>query len=174
MPDVYLGIGSNLGDRQANIERAVLLLKEDKDMDWVGMSSVIETAPEGDEAQPKFLNAAAHIRTELLPPDLLSRLKGIERRLGRQRSTSGSPRPMDLDILFYDDVVIVEGKTLSIPHPRLDSRPFVLKPLFEIAPDFMHPRLKKTVRELLSALTDDPTTSFGDDDLQSSSQRAQI
>jgi 2-amino-4-hydroxy-6-hydroxymethyldihydropteridine diphosphokinase len=83
-----------------------------------------------------------------MPLELLSQLKMIERRLGRMKAEPNAPRPMDLDILFYDDVVIVEGKKLSIPHPRLPARLFVLKGLFEIAPDFIHPRLQKSVREL--------------------------
>ena len=149
MSDVYVAIGSNVGDKQANIDRAIRLLKEDQDIEFVALSSLMESEPEGGLKQENFLNGAIHLRTELSPLDLLSRLKTVERRLGRQKAPANSPRPMDLDILFYDDVVIVEGKTLSIPHPRLEKRLFVLKPLFEIAPDFQHPRLKKTVRELL-------------------------
>ena len=159
MANVYLGIGSNVGDKQANIDKAVRLLKEDKDIDWVGMSSILETEPEGGVPQPRFLNAVIQVKTELLPPDLLSRLKGIERRLGRQKGEANAPRTMDLDILFYDDVVIIEGKTLSIPHPRLEKRVFVLKPLSELAPELVHPRLKKTVRTLLEELVHEPRPS---------------
>ena len=166
MADVYLGIGSNMGDRQANIHRAIQYLQEHEDIQVVAVSSMIETDPE--EAclpdrqglpQEKFLNGALHIKTDLLPLDLLSQLKMIERRLGRQKSAPNSPRPMDLDILFYDDVVIRGGKTLSIPHPRLDKRAFVLRPLLEIAPALSHPRSQKTVRELLDSLTDEPRPS---------------
>ena len=153
MAEVYLGIGSNMGDRQANIDRALSLLKENKDIEVVVVSSLMESEPEGGVLQDKFLNGAIHVRTELLPPELLSRVKTVERRRGRQKGPANAPIPMDLDILFYDDVVIVDGKTLSIPHPRLEKRHFVLKPLSEIAPDFLHPRLKKTVRELLEELT---------------------
>ena len=128
--------------------RAIELLKEHEAIEVLRVSEWMESEPENGLPQPKFLNGAIQIKTELLPLDLLSQLKMIERRLGRTKGQPNAPRPMDLDILFYDDVVIVEGKTLSIPHPRLETRPFVLKPLFEIAPDFVHPRLQKSVREL--------------------------
>ncbi len=148
MAIVYLGIGCNLGDRQANMARAIGLLNEHPDIDVLRVSEIMESDPEGGLPQPKFLNGAIQIKTELLPLALLSQLKMIERRLGRSKTTPNAPRPMDLDILFYEDVVIVEGKTLSIPHPRLTTRGFVLKGLSEIAPDFVHPRLQKSVREL--------------------------
>ena len=149
MAIVYIGIGSNVGDREANIQRALSILKEHEDIDVLAVSERIETEPEGGPPQENFLNAAAQLKTDLLPLDLLSQLKIIERRLGRAKSdVPNSPRTMDLDILFYDDVVIVDGKNLHIPHPRLASRLFVLQPLVEIAPDFIHPRLGKTVREL--------------------------
>lgn len=153
MAIVFLGIGSNLGDRQANIDKAIALLKENQDVGILTVSSFIETEPEGGPPQGNFLNGALKIKTDLLPLELLSQLKMIERRLGRAKGEPNSPRPIDLDILFYDDVVIVEGKSLTIPHPRLTQRTFVLKPLMEVAPDFVHPRLKKTVKELYEATT---------------------
>jgi 2-amino-4-hydroxy-6-hydroxymethyldihydropteridine diphosphokinase len=158
MANVYVGVGSNLGDRQANIDRAIQLLKENEDVEVVAVSSLIESAPEGGQGGD-YLNGAIHLKTELLPPDLLSQLKTVERRLGRQKAAPNAPRPLDLDILFYDDVVIVDGKTLSIPHPRMEKRVFVLKPLCEIAPELVHPRSGKTVRALLDELAHDPTTS---------------
>ena len=159
MTDVYLAIGSNMGDRQNNIARAMQFLNEHEEIEVVAASALMESDPEDGAGQEKFLNGAVHVRTELAPLELLSQLKMIERRLGRQKGPANSPRPMDLDILFYDDVVIVEGKTLSVPHPRLEKRLFVLKPLSEIAPDFVHPRLKKTVRELLDQLTHESYSS---------------
>ncbi len=153
MAIVYLGIGSNIGDRQANIDKALGLLKEHPEIDFLAMSSVIETEPVGGPAQESFLNAAIKIKTDLMPLDLLTQLKIIERRLGRPKvHETDSPRPMDLDILFYDDVVIVDGKNLCIPHAKIAQRSFVLKPLSEIAPDLVHPRLQKSVRELLDAV----------------------
>lgn len=152
MAIAYLGIGSNLGDRQANFEKALAFLKEHEDIQILAASQVIETDPEGGAEQPKFLNGALKIKTDLLPLDLLTQLKMIERRLGRSKHELNTPRTIDLDILFYDDVVILEGKSLTLPHPRIANRSFVLKPLLELAPDLVHPRLKKTVRELYEAL----------------------
>ena len=159
MAKAYLGIGGNLGDRQANISRAIQLLTEHKDIDVLRVSSLMESRPEGGLNQPDYLNGAIEVQTELSPIELLTQLKTVERRLGRVKGAPNAPRPMDLDILFYDDVVIVEGKTLSIPHPRLASREFVLKPLFELAPELVHPRLQKSVRQLCDDLTHEPRPS---------------
>ncbi len=160
MAVVYLGIGSNLGDRNANIDKALALLEEKGDIKIEAVSDLIETAPQEGACPPdwqgpppgNFLNAAARLETDLLPLELLSRLKAVERRLGRVKSEPSAPRPIDLDILFYDDVVIVDGKNLCIPHPRLIEREFVLKPLTEIAPSLVHPRLKKEVAVLYQEL----------------------
>lgn len=154
MAIAYLGIGANLGDRQANLERAIELLKEEEEIRVEAVSSFVETDFQGEgPEQPRFLNGAVKIKTELMPLDLLSRLKAVERRLGRMKTHGHhQPRPMDIDILFYDDVVIVDGKTLGVPHPRLHERSFVLDPLSEIAPDLVHPRLGKSVRELRDEL----------------------
>jgi len=152
MATVFLGVGSNLGEREANIQKGIALLREHEDIEVISVSGLVETEPEGGLAQGKYLNGALQLKTDLLPLDLLTQLKMIERRLGRAKGEPNAPRPLDLDILFYDDVVIVDGKNLTIPHPRLASRSFVLKPLSEIAPDFVHPRLKKTVRDLLGQL----------------------
>ena len=154
MATAYLGIGSNQGDRQANIERALALLKEIEEIKVLKISKIIESEFEGaGPEQGKFLNGAAQIQTGLLPLDLLSRLKMVERRLGRVKTgTRNAPRPMDLDILLYDDVVIVDGRTLCVPHPRLHERRFVLEPLAEIAPELVHPRLGKTIQALYQDL----------------------
>ena len=155
MAIVFLGVGSNLGDRQQNIQRALSLLKENAEIEVLAVSEFIETDPEGGPSQGKFLNGALKVETDLLPLELLSQLKMIERRLGRVKSPANSPRPMDLDILFYDDVVIVDGRSLQIPHPRLTERSFVLNPLLQIAPDLVHPRLNKTIRQLRDELSDE-------------------
>lgn len=159
MANVFLGIGSNLGDRQTNIDRAIAFLKEHEDIRVLAISKIIETEPVGGPPQDAYLNGAIQIVTDLLPLELLSCLKMIERRLGRPSAGRAGikkeihgPRTMDLDILFYNDVVIVEGKSIQIPHPRLHERTFVLEPLLEIAPNFVHPRFKKSVKELLDEL----------------------
>lgn len=154
MSIVYLGIGSNMGDREAHIQKAVALLRENENVQVLAASGLVETEPEGGPPQGKFLNGALKIKTDLMPVDLLAALKNIERRCGRTKAAPNAPRTMDLDILFYDDVVIVEGKTLSVPHSKLHERLFVLKPLSEIAPDLVHPRFQKTVRELLENLAE--------------------
>ena len=149
----FLGIGSNKGDRAANLEKALGLLRENKEIEILAVSDFVETDPVGNIHQGKFLNGALKIKTGLLPLELLSQLKMIERRLGRPAAPEpNSPRPMDLDILFYDDVVIVEGKSLTIPHPRLAEREFVLKPLLQIAPDLVHPKLQQSIQELYDRL----------------------
>lgn len=160
MAIVYLGIGSNLGDRNANIDKALTFLKEHEDIKVVAVSTLIETEPVGGPEQGKFLNGAIKIDTDLLPLDLLTQLKMIERRLGRVKTdVLNAPRTMDLDILFYDDVVIIQGKSMAIPHPAIAERLFVLKPLSEIAPGLMHPRLNKTVKELCDALESHESSS---------------
>ena len=155
MAIVYVGIGSNLGDRQNNIDRAMAFLREEEEIDILSVSKIIETDFQGEgPAQERFLNGVLKIKTDLLPLDLLSRLKMVERRLGRVKSQGVNlPRTMDLDILFYNDVVIVDGKNLNIPHPRLHERLFVLEPLTEIAPELKHPRTGKTIEELYRELS---------------------
>lgn len=188
MSVAYIGIGSNLGDRQKNIELALEKLKARKGIELREFSSIIETEPVGDADQPKFFNAACKLETSLYPDELLNCLKSIEREIGRKEDSSvprisrqeqlkmfqegsldldaqlgptpeerqerleeskrSGPRTIDLDILFYDDVMM-KGNSLIIPHPRLHNREFVLRPLAEIAPDFIHPALKKSVNDLL-------------------------
>lgn len=146
MATVYLGIGSNVGERERNCERALALLRK-KGLAITRTSSMIETEPWGVEDQPRFINMAAEARTELGPQALLSLLKEVEAEMGRVPSGRWGPRVMDLDILFYDDLVL-EEPGLVIPHPRLHERDFVLRPLREIAPGLIHPVLKKRIREL--------------------------
>ena len=147
---VYLGLGSNMGDRQQNLDRALELLSQRLRMK--NFSSIYETDPLGDSDQPRFLNMVCQAHTRLAPKDLLALTKGIESKLGRT-GKSGAPRPIDIDILFYGQEAI-DTHELVIPHPRLTERAFVLVPLNEIAPDLVHPANEKEVKELLKAITE--------------------
>lgn len=150
MSTVYIGIGSNLGDREGNCLRAVKLLSEDG-LIVRKQSSLYETEPWGLKDQPEFINMAIEAETGLEPLKLLELLKNIEKQMGRDESVRWGPRVIDLDILFYNDMVI-DTPEFRIPHPLMHERDFVLKPLAEIAPEKEHPVVKKTVREMLSGL----------------------
>jgi 2-amino-4-hydroxy-6-hydroxymethyldihydropteridine diphosphokinase len=146
----YLSMGSNLGDRAGNLREATRRLGALGIVSEV--SSLFETEPvEVTSAQPWYLNCALALETSLSPQQLLDGVLDIERSMGRVRTGPRQPRIVDLDILFYGDEVI-HAPGLAIPHPSMQQRRFVLEPLAEIAPDFQHPVLKKSVRELLSLL----------------------
>ena len=142
---VYLSLGSNVGDRRANLRAAIERLGRFGRV--VALSSLYETEPVEFTAQAWFLNCAAVLETEKPPRQLLKALLDVERRMGRRRIEKKGPRNIDIDILLFADS-IVETKGLTIPHPALHRRRFVLEPLAEIAPDARHPVFKKTVREL--------------------------
>ena len=142
---VYLALGSNLGDRLANLKQAIDALTPQ--MEVKAKSSVYETPPWGFEDQPKFLNQVVKAKTYLDPQPLLKHLKRLEVALGRQASFPNGPRLIDMDILFYDDLIL-NTSSLIIPHPRLHERGFVLLPLMELNPDLVHPLSKKSVREM--------------------------
>lgn len=129
----YLGLGSNLGDKAANLRSAVQLLAEDACCTVVRMSSLYSTRPVGVEDQPDFLNAVVEIRTSLEPHKLLAKCQEVERKIGRKRTMRWGPRVIDLDILIYEEVAL-GSDDLTIPHPRLHERAFALAPLAEIAP----------------------------------------
>ncbi|HBH60274.1 MAG TPA: 2-amino-4-hydroxy-6-hydroxymethyldihydropteridine diphosphokinase [Nitrospiraceae bacterium] len=150
MSTVYIGIGSNLGSREENCERAIRLLIA-HGITITKRSSMIETKPWGFTEQSDFINMAIEIETTLAPEELLRLLKKIETEAGRLPSSHWGPRAIDLDILLYDDLVI-NTPELEIPHPGIEQREFVLRPLSELAPNTMHPVLHKSIRELLDAL----------------------
>lgn len=143
---VYLGLGANLGSRQANILQALQYVQTRTSIKKV--SSFYETDPVGHTEQPKFLNMACELMTELSPPDLLQFLKWIEKRMGRRESFRNAPRPIDIDILLYD-ALSLDSPELQIPHPRMAERTFILVPLAEIAPGAILPTLNMTVAEML-------------------------
>jgi 2-amino-4-hydroxy-6-hydroxymethyldihydropteridine diphosphokinase len=140
----YVGLGSNLGDRRAALDAALERLRPRR------VSDVVETEPWGRTDQPRFLNAVAEIETELGAGPFLERLLGLERELGRVPSERWGPRTIDLDLLLHGDTV-VESAALSVPHPRLSRRRFVLEGLAQLCPDLGVPGLGRTVRQLLEA-----------------------
>jgi 2-amino-4-hydroxy-6-hydroxymethyldihydropteridine diphosphokinase len=151
MPLVYIGLGSNLGEREATIRRAIELLQAEGDIEVKAVSSLRETDPVGYEDQPRFLNGAAALTTELPPRALLERLHEVERQLGRDRTGPRfGPRTVDLDLLLYDDQQ-VEESGLEIPHPRLAERRFALEPLAELDASLEVPG-RGPIRELLTEL----------------------
>jgi 2-amino-4-hydroxy-6-hydroxymethyldihydropteridine diphosphokinase len=148
---VFIGLGTNLGERSENLARAKALMEEKVHIRAV--SSVYETKPWGFLDQPDFLNQVVDGFTELTPTKLLDFLKHVEKKMGREVNFRNGPRLIDLDILLYGDQV-VHTTRLNIPHPKIIERAFVLVPLAEIAPKFVHPVLHKSVTKLLTELTD--------------------
>ena len=151
---VYIGFGSNIGDRLKHIQNALHILSQTEGISLETISSIYKTDPVGYEAQGEFLNGVAAIQTSLSPLSLLNTLKDIETAIGRQHRIRWGPREIDLDILIYGDVCLQTEK-LVVPHPEMHLRGFVLVPLAEIAPNFVHPVFQETVQTLLARLEDD-------------------
>lgn len=148
---VYLALGSNLGKREENLRVARESLSAKVRV--LSVSSVYETPPWGYLDQPDFLNQVLEGETRLSPKELLVYLKQIEARMGREKTLRNGPRVIDLDLLFYDDLILEDPSDdypLSLPHPRMAGRAFVLVPLSELAPDLVHPVYGKTIREMLA------------------------
>jgi 2-amino-4-hydroxy-6-hydroxymethyldihydropteridine diphosphokinase len=150
--NAYIGLGSNLGLREKNIAAALNALQTTRDIEVVKVSRLYETEPVGGPAgQPLFINAAAHIKTMLSPERLLGLCLAIEESLGRKRDIRWGPRTIDLDVLCYDQEIVTSPE-LTLPHPMMHERRFVMEPLVEIAPDLMHPVLEQTAKEILESL----------------------
>ncbi|MBM7580678.1 2-amino-4-hydroxy-6-hydroxymethyldihydropteridine diphosphokinase [Jeotgalibacillus terrae] len=149
MPTAYLSLGSNIGDAKRNLQEAVKMLDASPSIEVTKVSSIYETDPVGFTDQQVFLNIAAEVKTELSAEGLLDEAQGVEQSLGRERKIHWGPRTIDLDILLYDTDNI-QSERLTVPHPYMHERSFVLVPLNEIAAGAVHPVSGKSVRELLS------------------------
>ncbi len=149
MHQIYLAIGSNIENRKQHIETAIVLLCEK--VRGITIAPLYETKPRYFEDQNNFLNTVLRGYTDLEPRELLQFTKAVQKEVGRVERFRNGPREIDIDILFYDNVVY-KDEELEIPHPRLQERDFVLQPFSDINPDFSHPVLKKTIRELLATL----------------------
>ena len=151
MHKVFLGLGSNLGDRQLNIDNALKELEKDEHITIISTSSFLEYAAEKRPNEPKFLNGVVKILTNDTPMQLLQRVEEIERMFGREYKGAYHPRTIDIDILLFDEEIILEDE-LTIPHPLMHERIFVMEPLNEIAPEAYHPILAKNSATVYRAL----------------------
>ncbi|MFC3899433.1 2-amino-4-hydroxy-6-hydroxymethyldihydropteridine diphosphokinase [Aliicoccus persicus] len=151
MAQVFLGLGSNIGNRVGNLDEAIEKLDSHENISVVRQSSIIETEPYGHVEQDKFMNMCIEINTNLSPVSLLDAVLDIEQQMGRVRIETWGPRNIDIDILLYEDLEI-DLQDLQIPHGELQKRMFVLEPLAEIAPNFIHPVFKESIKTLKQRL----------------------
>jgi 2-amino-4-hydroxy-6-hydroxymethyldihydropteridine diphosphokinase len=148
----YIGIGANVGDREGNIRAAIDRLRESSNVEVTRVSKLLDNPAAGGPAgSPSFLNGAVEVSTSLSARALLDRLFEIEKSLGRERRLKWGPRTIDLDLLLFGDEIIAEPG-ITVPHALLHERTFVLQPMNEIAPDVIHPALRKSMRDLLAQL----------------------
>ena len=161
MADVFLSLGSNLGDREANIRQAIELIRKLEDIKIIALSSLYETEPVGVQNQSDFYNCVMKIETDLDPHTLLDSMKSIERAMGRGRNTHMRPRIIDIDILLYENLDL-ESFELRIPHSRLKARRFVLEPLLEIAPATIDPETQKPLSEFIEDVSSQRMTKILD------------
>jgi len=158
--DAYIALGSNMGDRELNLLRAVAEIGRLNDCKVTGLSPFYETSPVGVTEQASFYNAVLRLRTEYSPHELLDRLLHIETAVfGRTRTTHWGPRRIDLDLLLHGGACIAD-EGLIVPHPRMAERRFVLQPLHDIAPDLVHPLLGRTISEILDTLQSDEVVTM--------------
>jgi 2-amino-4-hydroxy-6-hydroxymethyldihydropteridine diphosphokinase len=159
MTKVFLGLGSNIGDRKKYLQAAVDEIKKIPDTNVTKLSSIYETEPWGFKEQDNYLNAVAEIETGINFPELLKEVKDIEVRLGRDKTDRWKSRKIDIDILFYGDT-IHEGENLNIPHKHIEDRNFVLVPLNELEPDFIHPVSQEKISDILKKSKDTLKAGF--------------
>jgi len=152
--EIYLSLGSNIGDRKKTIITAIEMLDTNLCSHNIYVSKLYLTAPYGLTQQRDFVNCSLKLDTTISARELLNRIQDIERKLGRERLVKWGERTIDIDILFFGDKIIQEPD-LIIPHPEIQKRSFVLKPLSELCPDFVHPLLGKTIRKLWESIADE-------------------
>lgn len=155
MKTVYIGLGSNIGDKVGYIQQAYKMIKFLENVSVENFSSLYETEPYGNTNQDWFVNAVLEIKTSIDPEQLIGEFQRIEYQLGRNRSKNEkwSPRTIDIDILFYGDDIVSSG-TITVPHCELHKRAFVLVPMLELNPDFVHPIIGKTIAEMHNDLAE--------------------
>ncbi|MBS3787824.1 2-amino-4-hydroxy-6-hydroxymethyldihydropteridine diphosphokinase [Candidatus Bipolaricaulota bacterium] len=153
MVKAFIGLGSNLGNRERNIDNSLRLLDEREGLELTARASNYETEPVG-PTQPWFINTAVKVETSSPPEDILAACKEIEKRIGRADSLKWGPRLVDLDLLLVNGYVL-EDQELTLPHPQMEERRFVLLPLLELEPDLVHPKLQTPIKELLPKLEED-------------------